>query len=481
MTSSRPVSRALGFRLGRFAPAASLALALVACSPRTPTPELGASPETREAFAEAGFADPDREAARVGGALDLLHGTPAHPGYHLLGDWEEDEFDPSDAWWELSLEASTSVIRDNRRRFSAQLAAVEAAKAGSPLAVPQPLGSDAPWELWQDRFGPLIEGEAQIGDLHPDSPSEEDADEYDPAFTWGEDAAGFWERYYPSLAESAELYRVRCAYCHGNSGAGDGPTGRYLDPPPRDFRDGIFKWVDVEAGRRPGRYDLLHVLQRGVRGTAMPSFRRLTRGELEGLVDWVRFLAVRGETEKLSVFMATQAGAMEPESATRAYAKVWDRWLEAADHAAEVPIDVPWPEDVTASMLDRGAELFRGELANCASCHGNGGLGDGDAIWETGEDGERTRRKDHWGNPSEPRNLTAGIFRGGDRPADLYRRIKYGIGGTIMPAADATLTEADIWSLVYFVFSLSDASLGSRTSADSGQPGSNVVEGEGEE
>ena len=44
---------------------------------------------------------------------------------------------------------------------------------------------------------------------------------------------------------------------------------------------------------------------------------------------------------------------------------------------------------------------------------------------------------------------------GGGRPVDLYRRIKSGIGGTIMPAADASLTDDDLWALVHFVLSLS--------------------------
>ena len=35
--------------------------------------------------------------------------------------------------------------------------------------------------------------------------------------------------------------------------------------------------------------------------------------------------------------------------------------------------------------------------------------------------------------PSHPRNLTAGVFRGGGRPVDLYRRIKSGIGGRSCP------------------------------------------------
>ena len=39
-------------------------------------------------------------------------------------------------------------------------------------------------------------------------------------------------------AAARELWQARCANCHGVEGRGDGPTGRNLDPRPRDFHDG---------------------------------------------------------------------------------------------------------------------------------------------------------------------------------------------------------------------------------------------------
>ena len=52
------------------------------------------------------------------------------------------------------------------------------------------------------------------------------------------------------------------------------------------------------------------------------------------------------------------------------------------------------------------------------------------------------------------RNLMTGIFRGGNRPLDLYRRIKVGIGGTIMPEASPELSDDDIFDIVYYVLSI---------------------------
>ena len=42
----------------------------------------------------------------------------------------------------------------------------------------------------------------------------------------------------PSAGQGRVLYGQHgCASCHGADGHGDGPVGRTLDPPPRDFAD----------------------------------------------------------------------------------------------------------------------------------------------------------------------------------------------------------------------------------------------------
>lgn len=62
-------------------------------------------------------------------------------------------------------------------------------------------------------------------------------------------------------AAARELWQARCANCHGAEGRGDGPTGRNLDPRPRDFHDedwqrrvddGHLRRVIVEGGAAHG-------------------------------------------------------------------------------------------------------------------------------------------------------------------------------------------------------------------------------------
>ena len=42
-------------------------------------------------------------------------------------------------------------------------------------------------------------------------------------------------------AAAEELWRARCGNCHGVDGRGDGPSGRALDPRPRDFHDAAWQ------------------------------------------------------------------------------------------------------------------------------------------------------------------------------------------------------------------------------------------------
>lgn len=424
--------------------------AVSACGfePDLPVGRFTVSSATRPSFEAAGLARRDAEvaAAQVEGALQLAFGTPAAPGYLVLESWLEDERDPNFGQDELDDGARAALSVENEARFARPLAAV---RAGRYSAVPRVWGARATFDRWVHEFGPLLSGDVAPEALHPDSPEPGDPD--DPAFTWGAEAERFWREHYPNLAESAALYQRHCVHCHGVTGAGDGPSGVTLDPAPRDMRRGVFKWVAVEAGHRPRRADLARVLERGVEGTGMPSFARLSRAEREGLVDWVRLLAIRGETELLLTALAAQEGRVAPELALQAYERVWQRWDEAAERFADAPTP---PEPSSPADVARGRELFVGEVAKCNTCHGDDGRGDGAAIWETDAAGNRTRRLDQWGEPSVPRDLTHGVFRGGDRPADLYRRIKYGIGGTIMPAADPGLADGDVYALVAYVLSL---------------------------
>ncbi|VVN73624.1 cytochrome c/FTR1 family iron permease [Pseudomonas fluorescens] len=69
----------------------------------------------------------------------------------------------------------------------------------------------------------------------------------------------------PDPIRGAPLYAQHCSVCHGDSGAGDGPAGVGLAPPPANLRD-------ATRLDRLSLYALYNTLGLGVEGTDMPSF-----------------------------------------------------------------------------------------------------------------------------------------------------------------------------------------------------------------
>src|SRR6185369_16837687 len=102
------------------------------------------------------------------------------------------------------------------------------------------------------------------------------------------------------LKEGGKLYRRQCLHCHGMEGNGRGPTGYWVSPHPRDYRQGIFKFTSSTQDlgeRKPRRDDLLHVIAHGIEGSSMPSFAMYPREDQEKLASYVMHLSLRGEVE----------------------------------------------------------------------------------------------------------------------------------------------------------------------------------------
>jgi mono/diheme cytochrome c family protein len=267
--------------------------------------------------------------------------------------------------------------------------------------------------------------------------------------------------------ESAELYRRECLQCHGVEGGGDGPMSFYLVPKPRDFRNGIFKYTALKDQSRPRREDLVHTLDEGIPGTSMPNYQRLSPAQRAGLADYVRLLSMRGELERALLARWQQEDELAPGAEDEELQSVRERWDRAYEKL--VVFDGPVPPS-TEERVARGRELFRDPLrGNCASCHGEDGKGDGFAAYKLDVKGRRQPAYvDAWGEPIAPRNLRDGMFRGGSRPIDVYRRIYAGIPGGPMPAMGETknargellLSSDDIWCLVHYVRHLANVAAG---------------------
>jgi mono/diheme cytochrome c family protein len=293
----------------------------------------------------------------------------------------------------------------------------------------------------------------------------------------------------PMLQQGHKLYMTHCEHCHGVSGDGKGPTASYFDIKPRDYRMGRFKFTSTKSSDRATRADLVRTVRQGIPGTYMPSFLLFTDEEIGPIVEYIRWLAMRGEFEEKSnaEFVSGQFSAedvsqrqKQPGGESReAIEKSLDdyiksQWPAAADEvadrlatswtAAEQPDALVTPKIArtadTPESRERGRKLFHSDTAKCAQCHGPAGKGDGpqtedyQVILGTNKKRNVPGLFDDWGNPIKPRDLTSGIYRGGRRPLDVYRRIYSGIKGTPMPPFGTALKEEEIWDIVNYAMSL---------------------------
>jgi len=245
------------------------------------------------------------------------------------------------------------------------------------------------------------------------------------------------------------LYTKQCAACHGTTVDGKGAAGAHLNPPPRDYRNGVFKFTSTPRGSKPRREDLRRILKYGAKGTSMPAFRFLSEEDTEAVIDYVQVLSARGELEIDLIREATdeldEGDDFDPETVAGFVTKISDSWDRAESELVR-PLTVNPPR--TPETIHAGAVAF-GELY-CVKCHGPDARGSKSA--DVGQD--------IWGRTAYPANLAMGMLHGGRRPIDIYRRIYSGINGTPMPASKDPNTAIGetpeqrsdrIWHLVHFV------------------------------
>ena len=181
----------------------------------------------------------------------------------------------------------------------------------------------------------------------------------------------------------------------------------------------------------------------------MPSFRKLPGEQLDAMLEYVKYLAIRGETELSLLQTVVDEDASLPPDVGEI---IEEGLLPAAgswDEARAMAVVPPSPpsgdaaERLARSVAD-GRKLFAG-AGQCVRCHGPRGDGHGEQSelyddWnkqKVGASPEQTRElAGRFRLPVErlhPRDFTRGIFHGGDRPIDQYWRICVGIKGTPMP------------------------------------------------
>jgi len=217
----------------------------------------------------------------------------------------------------------------------------------------------------------------------------------------------------PELVEQGQaLYMEACAVCHGENGDGNGFLGEHLNPRPRDFTAGKYKFRSTNSSSIPTDFDLFRTITQGIPGTSMPNFAFFTQEERFALVHFIKEFSERFATQK---------------------------------PAEPIEIQDP-PPLLTPELMELGKEFYK--MAECNKCHGDEGRGDGPTAPEL---------KDDWDQPLRPFDFTSGKPRGGSKVTDYYRNMMTGLQGTPMPDFGDVFEPEQAWGVSYYVRSLGDA------------------------
>lgn len=217
------------------------------------------------------------------------------------------------------------------------------------------------------------------------------------------------------LIYGKKAYERRCSGCHGLKGDGQGPAASFLDPRPRDFTSGVFKFTSTPLGILPTDHDLMKVISQGVLGTSMPSFPLVPEVERFAMVQYIKSFS--------------------------------PAWKDSANYGSEVT-GVAFPrEDFLdhssfISRATKGKKLF---AESCVTCHGLKGVGDGEGAADL---------EDDWGQTIRPANLRDAFIKSGKSVKDIYRVLLSGIGGTPMPSFKGVYSDDQLWDLAAYVLYL---------------------------
>ncbi|MBC8555676.1 MAG: c-type cytochrome [Candidatus Brocadiales bacterium] len=213
-----------------------------------------------------------------------------------------------------------------------------------------------------------------------------------------------------AIAAGKKIYEIKCYYCHGIKGDGNGSDAPRLDPKPRNFTRNEYKIRSTGQGVLPTDEDLFRIISSGVEGSAMPFWNTLTPEERWQVIYYIKTFnpGFKEKSERTEVSIGGASGS-------------------------------------SADSIKRGKKLFK--EAKCILCHGEDGRGDGALT---------TTLKKQWDLPFKARDLThSWMFKGGNTEEDIYRTVTTGLNETPMGSYADYLTDEDRWHLSHYVKSIS--------------------------
>ncbi len=208
-----------------------------------------------------------------------------------------------------------------------------------------------------------------------------------------------------TISAGRRVFEQRCAVCHGSRGDGKGKRANELFSKPRDFTRGTYKFRSTPTGSLPADEDIYTTISRGIKGTGMLPWNRLSRDERWAVTYYIKTFSERFEEEDVDPSIVL------------------------------TEINVTGPE-----MISRGREIY--EQAKCWECHGRQGKGDGQKAAEL---------KDEWGNMIRPRSFTHESFKRGSETNDIFLTVATGLDGTPMASYGDVMPSENIAAVSAYV------------------------------
>ena len=264
-----------------------------------------------------------------------------------------------------------------------------------------------------------------------------------------------------TLERGRDVYSYYCMSCHGEQGDGMGPSAVGMRPPPRNFRQGLFKFGGVAVGELPPDDALERILRRGLHGTPMLAWD-VPDADVEAVVQYLKTFNPRwreeapGKPVEVSPdpWKGREAEAVERGKAVYHVAGKGHAGCSGC-HVAYLPR--PELEALTLQVTGRKVDLSKTDPYTAQAR-------DSDYSVEVDAKGEPTRTakvlppdflqhrlRTVWPLKDEVEDADYTAER---QREDLYRVISAGVAGAAMPTWKGAIPEENLWALTYYVQTL---------------------------
>ena len=252
------------------------------------------------------------------------------------------------------------------------------------------------------------------------------------------------------LGEGYAVYMHYCYACHGEKGDGWGPAAPTMRPAPRDFRTGMFKFAGVLAGGLPNDADLERLLERGLAGTPMLPWDLGPR-QRRAVVAFIKTFSPRWRDEVPGEPIV--ADGPDPWVGKKAEAIAHGETLyhlsgaKTDPQSGELEAVYPGCNVCHPSYLDPAALAVLSQKVLGTPALDRENLARPmlkESSYALGEVALSILPPDFLFHP----------VKNGDSPADLFRTIAAGVGGTAMVGWKGTIKDDDLWALAHYVHSL---------------------------